>query len=78
MAKRKPSLNFFKRIFSSRSKRALFIMMAVILFAIVSVVVIYNFIFLVANFTKVLNADTVKKQSPEFDIQGFEKLNLIK
>ncbi len=78
MAKRKLSLKFFKKIFTSRSKHGFFIIMAVILFAIASIIIVYNFIFLVANFTKVLSPTAVKTPPPQFDIQGFEKLGLIK
>ena len=48
------------------------------MFMVVVGFTIYNLIFLVSNFNKTLNNQPGKKTISGFDIEGFEKLNLIK
>ena len=64
----------FKKI----PKQALFSVLAVFMFMVVVGFTIYNLIFLVSNFNKTLNNQPGKKTISGFDIEGFEKLNLIK
>ncbi|MDI6734040.1 MAG: hypothetical protein QMD50_00910 [Patescibacteria group bacterium] len=40
--------------------------------------IIYSSGFLIANLNQALNADVKAAQPVQFDIEGFEKLNLIK
>lgn len=64
----------FKKI----PKQAIFSVAAVFMFAVLIGFTIYNLIFLVSNFNKTLNHQLEKKTILGFDIEGFEKLNLIK
>lgn len=63
----------FKKI----PRQTLFFTFAAIMLGIILTISVYNLIFLISNFNKALNPRAVKNEIQEFDIAGFEKLDLI-
>ena len=58
-------------------KQFVFLVMAVLMVVLIVAFVILTFAFLLSRFESVLNQDSVIVPPLEFDIQGFERLNLL-
>jgi|GEM_PF-6521194 len=66
---------FFKA--DSSKKKFFLFFFASVMFLCVAGFVVYDFLFLISNFNKALGATLEPSFSGGFDIEGFEKLNLI-
>lgn len=62
---------------SKTSKEKLFPILAAVLAILFGGVAIYSVTFLVSHLNEALNTEVRASAPPSFDIQGFEKLNLI-
>jgi len=60
------------------SRNLLFIALGLTMFGLLVWFVIYNFVFLGKNFNNAFNIETRPVSEIKFDIEGFEKLNLIR
>jgi len=54
------------------------VFLTVFLFVAMVALVVYNFVFLISNFGKVFVGDDRQNPPRGFDIEGFERLNLIR
>ena len=70
---------FFSKFFAvkSSSRQTLFYILAIFLFLIAGGFVISNFLFLISNFNEALLESPPLPPPLQFDIEGFEKLDLI-
>ena len=70
----------FMKIFKTEysKKKFLLFFSAAVMFLAIAGFVIYNFLFLISHFNKALGTALEPSFSGGFDIEGFEKLNLIK
>ena len=60
------------------SKNLLFIALGLAMFGLLIWFTIYNFMFLGKNLNNAFNIEARSSSEIKFDIEGFEKLNLIK
>ena len=69
-------LKIFKTEYSK--KKFFLFFAATVMFLAITGFVIYNFLFLISHFNKALGTALEPSFSDGFDIEGFERLNLIK
>jgi len=69
-------IKLFKTEYSK--KKFLLVFIAAAMFLAIAGFVIYNFIFLISHFNKALRIALEPSFSDGFDIEGFERLNLVK
>ena len=68
----------FSKLKIKASRQFLFSVLTVFLFVAMVALVVYNFVFLISNFGKVFVGDDRQNPPRGFDIEGFERLNLIR
>lgn len=76
MAGNKKIFSLFGRL-PGKDSKSIFFMVATILFlSVIIFFIVYNFVFLASNFSKIFDSKIAPDSPPRFDLEGFEELNL--